>query len=267
MKKKITLLLSTLLLACSFLTVQPAQAQDITVTIDGEQLQTDQTPIIYNSRTLVPLRSIFEALGAEVNWYQAYGSISCYRNDASLSLTVNDHYAYINGSQVYIDQPPIIVNNRTLVPVRVVSEALGATVVWDNDNRAVIITSNDSYTGVMRIDYDALLPDNLKILAPDSIGTRYIEGNFVNNTPYPVLSYSLSYLDKGTTENWYLSTYDTVLSGSTSPKLSTFAPESGRMSEVQFQKLTIRFKTPHGEFYVEYDYQLNEITDLMKLMS
>lgn len=267
MKKKITLLLSTLLLACSFLTVQPAQAQDITVTIDGEQLQTDQTPIIYNSRTLVPLRSIFEALGAEVNWYQAYGSISCYRNDASLSLTVNDHYAYINGSQVYIDQPPIIVNNRTLVPVRVVSEALGATVVWDNDNRAVIITSNDSYTGVMRIDYDALLPDNLKILAPDSIGTRYIEGNFVNNTPYPILSYQLNYLDKGTGENRYLSIYDTVLVGATSPKMDTFAPESGRMSDVQMQDLTIRFKTPHGEFYVEYDYQLNEITDLMKLMS
>lgn len=267
MKKKITLLLSTLLLACSFLTVQPAQAQDITVTIDGEQLQTDQTPIIYNSRTLVPLRSIFEALGAEVNWYQAYGSISCYRNDASLSLTVNDHYAYINGSQVYIDQPPIIVNNRTLVPVRVVSEALGATVVWDNDNRAVIITSNDSYTGVMRIDYDALLPDNLKILAPDSIGTRYIEGNFVNNTPYPILSYQLNYLDKGTGENRYLSSYDTVLVGATSPKMDTFAPESGRMSDVQMQDLTIRFKTPHGEFYVEYDYQLNEITDLMKLMS
>lgn len=267
MKKKITLLLSTLLLACSFLTVQPAQAQDITVTIDGEQLQTDQTPIIYNSRTLVPLRSIFEALGAEVNWYQAYGSISCYRNDASLSLTVNDHYAYINGSQVYIDQPPIIVNNRTLVPVRIVSEALGATVVWDNDNRAVIITSNDSYTGVMRIDYDALLPDNLKILAPDSIGTRYIEGNFVNNTPYPILSYQLNYLDKGTGENRYLSSYDTVLVGATSPKMDTFAPESGRMSDVQMQDLTIRFKTPHGEFYVEYDYQLNEITDLMKLMS
>lgn len=267
MKKKIAMLLSALLLACSFLTPQSAQAQNIAVTIDNEQLQTDQPPIIQNGRTLVPLRSIFEALGAEVSWYQSTGSIYCYRNDASISLTVNDHYAYINGSQVYVDQPPIIVNSRTLVPVRVVSEALGATVVWDNDNRAVIITSNDSYTGVMRIDYDALLPDNLKILAPDSIGTRYIEGNFVNNTPYPILSYQLNYLDKGTGENRYLSSYDTVLVGATSPKMDTFAPESGRMSDVQMQDLTIRFKTPHGEFYVEYDYQLNEITDLMKLMS
>lgn len=267
MKKKIAILLSALLLTCSFLTVQPAQAQNITVTIDGEQLQTDQAPIIYNSRTLVPLRSIFEALGAEVNWYQAYGSISCYRNDASLSLTVNDHYAYINGSQIYIDQPPIIVNNRSLVPVRVVSEALGATVTWDGDSRSVTIESNDSYTGVMRIDYDALLPDNLNILPPNSIGTRYIEGNYVNNTPYPVLSYQLTYLDKSTTERRYLSNYDTVLVGETSPKMDTFAPESGNMSDVQFQDLTIRFKTPHGEFYVEYDYRLNEITDLMKLIS
>ena len=267
MKKKIAMLLSALILSCSFLTAQPAQAQDIIVTIDGEQLQTDQAPIIQTGRTLVPLRSIFEALGAEVTWYQASGSIYCYRNDASISLTVNDHYAYINGSQVYIDQPPIIVNNRTLVPVRVVSEALGATVVWDNADRTVTITSNDSYTGVMRIDYENLLPDNLTILPPDSIGTRYIVGNYLNDTPYPVLSYSLSYLDKSTGENWYLSSYDTVLSGSTSPKMNTFAPESARMSDVQFQKLTIRFKTPHGEFYVEYDYQLHEISDLMKLMN
>lgn len=267
MKKNIAILLSALILSSSFLVAQPAQAQDITVTIDGEQLQTDQAPIIQNGRTLVPLRSIFEALGAEVTWYQASGSIYCYRNDASLSLTVNDHYAYINGSQVYIDQPPIIVNNRTLVPVRVVSEALGATVVWGNTDRTVTISSNDSYTGVMRIDYEDLLPDNLTILPPDSLDTRYIEGNYINNTPYPVLSYSLSYLDKGTTETWYFSSYDTVLSGSTSPKMETFAPESGRMSDVQFQKLTIRFKTPHGEFYVEYDYQLHEIADLMKLMS
>lgn len=267
MKKKIAMLLSALILSCSFLTAQPAQAQDIIVTIDGERLQTDQAPIIQTGRTLVPLRSIFEALGAEVTWYQASGSIYCYRNDASISLTVNDHYAYINGSQVYIDQPPIIVNNRTLVPVRVVSEALGATVVWDNADRTVTITSNDSYTGVMRIDYENLLPNNLTILPPDSIGTRYIEGNYLNDTPYPVLSYSLSYLDKSTGENWYLSSYDTVLSGSTSPKMNTFAPESARMSDVQFQKLTIRFKTPHGEFYVEYDYQLHEISDLMKLMN
>lgn len=267
MKKKIAMLFSALILSCSFLTAQPAQAQDIIVTIDGEQLQTDQAPIIQTGRTLVPLRSIFEALGAEVTWYQASGSIYCYRNDASISLTVNDHYAYINGSQVYIDQPPIIVNNRTLVPVRVVSEALGATVVWDNADRTVTITSNDSYTGVMRIDYENLLPDNLTILPPDSIGTRYIEGNYLNDTPYPVLSYSLSYLDKSTGENWYLSSYDTVLSGSTSPKMNTFAPESALMSDVQFQKLTIRFKTPHGEFYVEYDYQLHEISDLMKLMN
>ena len=77
MKKKIAMLLSALLLACSFLTPQSAQAQDIAVTIDNEQLQTDQPPIIHNGRTLVPLRSIFEALGAEVSWYQSTGSIYC----------------------------------------------------------------------------------------------------------------------------------------------------------------------------------------------
>lgn len=267
MIKKIAMLLSALLLAGSFLMVQPSQAQNITVTIDDLELQTDQAPVIYNGRTLVPLRSIFEALGAEVSWYQSTGSIYCYRNDASLSLTVNDHYAYINGQQVYIDQPPIIINSRTVVPVRVVGEALGATVVWDDATRSVTITSNDSYTGVMRIDYDDLLPDNLTILPPDIIGTRYIEGKYVNNTPYPILSYQLNYLDKGTGENRYLSSYDTVLVGATSPKMDTFAPESGRISDVQMQDLTIRFKTPHGEFYVEYDYQLHEITEIMKLMS
>ena len=267
MMKKIVKLLSLLLLVFSLLvTPQPSYAQnDINIIIDGEYLQTDQPPIIQNSRTLVPLRSIFEALGAEVTWYQSSRSIYCYRDGTFISLTVDDNNAYINGNQVTIDQAPIIRNSRTLVPVRVVSEALDADVGWDNATRTVNITSNDGYVGIMRIDYNALLPDNLAILPPDIIGTSYVEGNYFNSTSYPILSYSLSYMDRGTTECYYLSNYDTVLSGEISPLLETFAPESRKISDIQYQKLNISFKTPYGDFSVCYDYALDEIEYIYKV--
>ena len=120
---------------------------DIKVTVDGNYVNFDQPPIIVNDRTLVPLRAIFEALGAYVSWD---GEISAVRADkglTSISLQIGSSRIYktVNGIETHfdIDTYARLVNDRTLVPVRAVSEALGALVSWDNDTRTVIITSND----------------------------------------------------------------------------------------------------------------------------
>lgn len=265
MVKKLMKGLALLFLLCSLIVAQPSYAKDINIIIDGESLQTDQAPIIHKGRTMVPLRSIFEALGAEVQWYPASGLISCYRDYTYISLTVNDTHAFINGNTVTIDAPPIIINGRTLVPVRVVSEALGANVGWNTTSCTVEISSNDGYVGVMRVNYDDLLPDNLSIIPSDYFDTAYINGNYVNTTPYPILGYSLSYMDRSTTETHSLLTYDTVLSGEASPLLNSTAPKSKKLSDVQFQDISVTFKTPYGKFYVTYDYRLGEIESLLKV--
>ncbi len=113
---------------------------DITVTLNGQSISFDQPPIIIDDRTLVPLRAIFEAMGATVNWYQDTMTVVSRRGGITVSLQLGYNIMYVNDKEVMLDVPPKILNNRTLVPVRAISEAFGADVDWDNSSRTVIIT-------------------------------------------------------------------------------------------------------------------------------
>lgn len=129
-------------LVALFGAILPGQAQEeIAVYLDGETLAFDQPPIISNGRTLVPLRGIFEALGAEVGWDNATQTVSAEKGETIVYLFIGQKTAYINGEATELDVPAQIVNNRTLVPLRFVSEALGANVAWDGNTRTVTITS------------------------------------------------------------------------------------------------------------------------------
>jgi hypothetical protein len=113
----------------------------IQVNINGSPLQMDVPPTIVNGRTLVPLRAIFEALGATVQWNAADQSIVATKGNITINLQIGSTTALNNGAQVTLDAAPQIVNGRTLVPARFVSEALGAQVNWDATNRQVNITT------------------------------------------------------------------------------------------------------------------------------
>ncbi|WP_422447106.1 copper amine oxidase N-terminal domain-containing protein [Thermoanaerobacterium sp. DL9XJH110] len=118
-------------------------AQPIDVTLNGEHLQFDVPPILENVRVLVPLRVIFEALGATVNWDGTTGTVIATKKTATIKLIVGDKTAYRNGSSLELDVPAKVVNRRTLVPVRFVSEALGTEVEWDTQNRMVRINQKN----------------------------------------------------------------------------------------------------------------------------
>lgn len=118
---------------------------EITVTVDGSQLAFDQPPVIIDDRTLVPMRSIFEALGCEVAWDEPSQSITSIHGNDVLMMYIGDTSLYRNGVVIY--EMPVeaqIVNGRTLVPVRAISEALGAEVLWNGDTYEVDITSTTS---------------------------------------------------------------------------------------------------------------------------
>lgn len=88
---------------------------------------------LIDNRSLVPLRSIFEELGATVKWEQDSKKITAVKGTQEIILTIGSKHTSVNGKQVIIDVPAQVRNGRTLVPLRFVSEALGATVGWDND--------------------------------------------------------------------------------------------------------------------------------------
>ena len=117
-----------------------APQAEITVTLNGQRLSFDQPPVLINDRTLVPLRVIFESLGAEVLWDNDTQTVSARRGQTEISLQIGSDQLFVNGSAKTLDVPAQLLNNRTLVPVRAISEAFGCSVDWDNDTQTVIIT-------------------------------------------------------------------------------------------------------------------------------
>ena len=119
-------------------------ANTIPVFVDGVQIDFDQQPIIQDARTLVPLRGVFEALGATVYWNNDTRSVTAYKDGTTVELAIGSSTMYVNGQPKYLDVAGQIINDRTMVPLRAISEAFGAIVYWDNDTRTVRVYSDES---------------------------------------------------------------------------------------------------------------------------
>lgn len=125
-------------------------ADDVTVKLNGKDINFDVAPIIENGRTLVPLRAIFEALGAQVYWddtnktvISAMGDVNCVFQIGNANMFVSTTTnAKTETVAKTLDVPAKIVEDRTLIPLRAVSEAYSCTVDWDGNTRTVTITSD-----------------------------------------------------------------------------------------------------------------------------
>jgi len=109
--------------------------------IDGRVQAFDVPAQIMNGRTMVPLRAIFEALGATVDWNDGTRTATATKGDTVVVLTIGSVSPTVNGSVVTLDQPGVIVNASTLAPLRFVGEAFGGTVDWNEVTRTASITS------------------------------------------------------------------------------------------------------------------------------
>ncbi|MBQ3023528.1 MAG: hypothetical protein IJD91_09505 [Clostridia bacterium] len=121
--------------------VQPETpaTDEITILIDGEKLVCDQPPVIIEGRTLVPMRAIFEKLGAEVGWDGATSTASGVKDGKTVSFVIGEKFIGINAEKKALDVPAQIINSRTMIPARAVAEAFGCTVDWDGETQTVII--------------------------------------------------------------------------------------------------------------------------------
>ena len=110
------------------------------MTIDGKEVKMDVAPIAISGRTMVPIRFIAEAFGAEVDWVQATRTVVIKTKDGKeLNLWIGKYEMSVNGETQEIDVAPIAVANRTLVPLRFIAEALGAEVDWVQNTGTVVI--------------------------------------------------------------------------------------------------------------------------------
>ena len=160
MRKIVRNMLLFCLIMCICKVSSYANYEKVNVYVDGKPLVTDQPGIILNNRTLVPLRAICEALDCKVSWDEKNNEAEVSNDAVNVRIKINSYYmiksykafhndlkeGYVDDSyvdyyeEIEIDVPPIIINNRTLIPVRAISEAIYADVKWNEKNQSVEIT-------------------------------------------------------------------------------------------------------------------------------
>jgi hypothetical protein len=119
-----------------------AAADDIRVTVNGNPVQFNAAqPEMIDGRVLVPLRGVFEQMGDYVNWSPANQAVMADGNGNHVRLRIGSVEANVNGKIVTMDVPPQIIEGSTMVPLRFLSESLGATVDWQPQNQLVALTT------------------------------------------------------------------------------------------------------------------------------
>ncbi|NCO28029.1 MAG: hypothetical protein COS15_04620 [Caldiserica bacterium CG02_land_8_20_14_3_00_36_38] len=151
MKKALIMLLVVALLAGVFGLAPVRAGEGVTIQmtigstkayVNSKEVILDQPPIIENSRTLVPFRFIGEAIGAQVSWDASKKAVGYVFGDMNITLTIGSTTAIVNGVKNKLDVAPKILSGRTVVPVRFISETIGAKVDWNGKTRMVTITSS-----------------------------------------------------------------------------------------------------------------------------
>ncbi len=129
-----------------------ADGEVVDVIIDGKVMEFDVPARIYADRTMVPMRAIFEELGAEVVWLEGDRIIFAVRDEVSITMKIDQGFFTVENllndeaKRIELDVYPFILDGRTLIPARAVAESLGCLVEWDDANRQVLITTQEVET-------------------------------------------------------------------------------------------------------------------------
>ena len=163
-------------------TVVNLQIDNPIMTVNGAAAEIDPglgtTPIIRDSRTLVPIRAVVEAFGGNVGWEADTRTAVLGMNGSTIRLTIDSTTAYLNGNASNLDVSPVIYNNRTMLPIRFVSESFGLDVEWHNSARTVIVSDKEITSADVFIDSEFYFsPSEI----PQFCGSAYTVVN--NNTP------------------------------------------------------------------------------------
>lgn len=190
MKNLLKSVLVTISMAFIFTTTPSYANGDINVYLNGEKLLFDVAPVNIDGRILVPFRAILEKLGAEVSYEKGFARGKTLGKD--LLIPIGENFININSCSLAVDVPAQIIDGRTLVPIRVVSECMGACVEWDSTTSTVTITApkeSSIHWNETHIYYgDIMIVDNYSVangygcLYNTEDNTISCKGLFENNT-------------------------------------------------------------------------------------
>ncbi len=136
MKKFIAAAITLVMLFSAF----GAFAADIAVTVNGEEVVFDVQPEFNDEKLLLPLRFIFEKMGARVSWYdETNTAFANFDGSDIITIQVDNELMFVNGTEYTLDTAPVLKNDRILVPAAVITNATGATVLYDEQSNTVTI--------------------------------------------------------------------------------------------------------------------------------
>lgn len=132
--------------------------QDIKLILDDVDITNLSKPVLRDSRTLVPVRFISESLGAEVKWNGDNQTVYIQKGEKNVLLRIGSRLIeYNNGENYNISDTPIeIINEKTYIPIRLVSNALGVGIKWEENSRSVIISSKEESKISSFYDFDII---------------------------------------------------------------------------------------------------------------
>ncbi|MCD8049165.1 MAG: carboxymuconolactone decarboxylase family protein [Clostridia bacterium] len=121
------------------------------MTVNGADQNIDDnntTPVVIDNRTLLPVRAFVEAIGGEVDWNNDTSTATLTYGDDVITLTIGSTTAYLNGEANTLDVEPVIINDRTMLPIRFIAESFGYTVLWSQEAQTVTIIDADTIENV-----------------------------------------------------------------------------------------------------------------------
>lgn len=137
------------LIAFAALAAASAFANRLVVVVDGKPVKFPENaqPMVYKGRVMVPMRGIFEALGATLTYDPTTRKVEAQRNNEGVELTFGSKIAKKNGAEILLDTPPSIIHNVTYVPMRFIAESLGAKLAYDKANMRLEIVTDPAPKG------------------------------------------------------------------------------------------------------------------------
>ena len=155
MKKIITILIIVLNFVILNITCSASYTPDVVVSmqinnpimeVNGVDAEIDEgrgtTPAVINDRTFVPIRSIIDAFGGDVVWEESSQTVTLTMNSDVITLKIGSNIAYLNGEKETLDVSPVIINERTMLPIRFIAEGFNLGVAWDGRTGTVSIIRN-----------------------------------------------------------------------------------------------------------------------------
>lgn len=228
--KRVVSLFLTLIMVIGMFAIPVNADSGIKVLLDGQELAFDVPPQLINSRTMVPMRKIFEAMGAVVDWNGDTQTVTATKEDITVIMQIDNTVIKVNDENIKLDVPPQLVDSRTLVPARAVAESLKAKVDWDGDTQTVIITSAVEIPPVTAIDLNKQTEFICNVGATITYGYDDIWNKTVGTEFVP-----------------YIKTVDTAYRGQVilvSPLYANFAIDDKGYAKVTF---SIKYKKPDGK--------------------